>query len=150
MSGDSLSDPDSNSITDPEADELTETGDVVQDGETELPPSDAADDPTESDNSTQSDGETTEVEKQSATTVGEGAPWVGDVTVPLTFSLGKVEVTLKQLRSMQSGYTFETLAALEAPVTIRAYDQEIGRGEIIQVEDRIGVRLVEMNYDERH
>ena len=83
-------------------------------------------------------------------TVGEVAPWVGDVTVPLTFSLGKVEVTLKQLRSMQSGYTFETLAALEAPITIRAYDQEIGRGEIIQVEDRIGVRLVEMNYDERH
>ena len=101
-------------------------------------------------NPRQSDGETTEAEKQSTKTVGEGAPWVGDVTVPLTFSLGKVEVTLKQLRSMQSGYTFETLAALEAPITIRAYDQEIGRGEIIQVEDRIGVRLVEMNYDERH
>lgn len=70
---------------------------------------------------------------------------VEDIGISLLFEVGRQEMPLKQLRSLQAGYVFELPANAARPVTVRANGKAIGRGELVKIGERIGVRLVEMN-----
>ena len=74
--------------------------------------------------------------------------WSGDlsskVEIRLTFEVGETNLSLDKLRTLQPGYAFELETRLAAPVVIKAYGQTLGTGELLQIEDRLGVRLVEV------
>ncbi|MCP3877887.1 MAG: YscQ/HrcQ family type III secretion apparatus protein [Sulfitobacter sp.] len=66
------------------------------------------------------------------------------VEVRLTFDLGQLSISLGDLQQIQPGYNFELDMPAMASVRIRAGDQVIGRGELIQIEERLGVRVTEL------
>jgi len=66
------------------------------------------------------------------------------VEVRLTFDLGQLSISLGELQQLQPGYSFELDLPAMAGVRIRAGDRLIGRGELIQIEERLGVRVSEL------
>ncbi len=64
--------------------------------------------------------------------------------VDLVFEVGRLEITAKELTTLQAGFTFLLDRSPTAPVTIRANGRVIGRGELVQVDDRLGVTLKEI------
>lgn len=68
-----------------------------------------------------------------------------EAQVRLQFTVGQTETTVAQLQTLQPGYTFELETLAETPVTIRANGKAIGRGELLQVGERIGVRITEVS-----
>lgn len=72
---------------------------------------------------------------------------VNGVHIALTFDIGESQISVRQLRSLLPGYTFELATRVESPVAVKAYGQLIGRGELIQIDGRLGVRLLEINRD---
>jgi len=48
-----------------------------------------------------------------------------------------------QLKSIKPGYTFELPISKEGPIHILAFGQKIAEGLLVEVADRLGVRLIE-------
>jgi len=66
--------------------------------------------------------------------------------VEISFELGRSELRVGELSSLQPGYVFPLAAPLEgANVTIRANGQAVGQGEVVAVGDTLGVRLLWWN-----
>jgi type III secretion protein Q len=72
---------------------------------------------------------------------GDIAGDVDSVPVTLVFELGRTQLALGELRSLAPGYSFDLGKDLRAPVDILANGQKIGSGELIQIDERIGVRV---------
>ena len=71
-----------------------------------------------------------------------------NIPVQLLFEAGKKQIALRELGSINPGYTFELDSAVERPITIRANGKIIGTGELVEIGDRIGVRILEFTkYD---
>ena len=65
---------------------------------------------------------------------------VADIPVKLTFDLGERSLTLAQLQSLQVGATFDLQRPLaDGPVMIRANGALVGTGNLVQIDERIGV-----------
>jgi type III secretion protein Q len=63
--------------------------------------------------------------------------------VQLEFEIGRIEMSVGELSTLQPGYVFALPAHLEgANVTIRANGRASGRGEVVAVGDTLGVRLL--------
>jgi type III secretion protein Q len=67
-----------------------------------------------------------------------------ELTVPLTFTIGEMAISLGELRQLQPGYAFELERGLERLVTIHSNGQRLGVGELIKIDGRAGVRIVEL------
>lgn len=67
---------------------------------------------------------------------------VDDLPVQLVFDVGQLEITLGQLRTLGAGFTFELPAVPARLVTIRANTREVGVGELVDLGDKVGVRIV--------
>ncbi len=67
-----------------------------------------------------------------------------DMEIRLAFDLGHKTVTLGRLAALQPGQVI----GLDVPdprlVAIRANGYLVGRGELVRLDDRVGVRVVEM------
>lgn len=72
------------------------------------------------------------------------AELVQQVKLPLTFEVGDAQISVGRLQSLLPGYTFELSTPIEKPVLIKAHGQVVGRGQLVQVGERLGVRLMEM------
>lgn len=70
---------------------------------------------------------------------------VDEVQIGLSFELGRVQVTLKELAAMQPGYVLLLPGVGMSDVTIRANGRRVGRGELVQVGETLGVRIVELS-----
>ena len=68
-----------------------------------------------------------------------------DIPVRLTFDLGHHEISLADLQKTGVGSVFETGREAENMVTIRANGAAIGRGEMVNIDDRIGLRITRWN-----
>jgi type III secretion protein Q len=66
---------------------------------------------------------------------------VDSVPVVLAFELGRTQMALGELRALAPGYSFDLGRDLRAPVDILANGRKIGSGELIQIDERIGVRV---------
>jgi type III secretion system YscQ/HrcQ family protein len=68
---------------------------------------------------------------------------VSEVPVTLLFEIGQVRLTMGELSQLQPGYTFQLSEAVErdCPVAIKANGVPVGRGEIVQIDDRLGIRI---------
>lgn len=74
---------------------------------------------------------------------GGGDALARNLPVQLAFDIGRLEVSIGDLASLQPGYVFALPAQLQgANVTIRANGRTAGRGEVVAVGDTIGVRLL--------
>lgn len=70
---------------------------------------------------------------------------IGEIPVQLVFQLGETRTTVAELSRIRPGYTFDAEADLTKPVTIKANGRIIGMGELVEVGDRIGVRVLQFN-----
>jgi type III secretion protein Q len=77
------------------------------------------------------------------TTAAPGAIPVEKMPIILTFETGRQKITLGELEKVKAGYTFECGNPVNTPVTICANDTPIGTGELLDVDGRIGVRIIE-------
>jgi len=63
--------------------------------------------------------------------------------VQLSFEIGRMEVSVGDMASLQPGYVFALPTRLQGSnVTIRANGRSAGRGEVVAVGDTLGVRLL--------
>ncbi|MGB2680521.1 MAG: type III secretion system cytoplasmic ring protein SctQ [Candidatus Competibacter sp.] len=67
-----------------------------------------------------------------------------ELPVTVSFDLGESALALGELKALEPGYAFELARGLERPVTVRANGAIIGAGELIQVGDCLGVRVVDL------
>jgi len=67
-----------------------------------------------------------------------------DVQVRLTFDIGHQVLTLADLRRLSVGAVFDLARDPRSAVSIRAGGKLIGRGELVQIDDRVGVRVVSL------
>lgn len=75
----------------------------------------------------------------------EGEFRTGDIPIHLVFDVGEKRIPLQDFQSLQAGYTFELPTTMDAPVTIRANGRKIGKGKLVQVGDRLGVKVTKFN-----
>lgn len=67
-----------------------------------------------------------------------------DLEIRIDFDLGSLQVPLRELRAIQPGYCFE-FAGLDRPrIRLIVGDRLIGHGELVMVEDHLGVRVAEL------
>ena len=70
---------------------------------------------------------------------------VSDLEIPIQFGLGSLNVSVKQLNSIQAGYIFQLDTSGDQPVVIRSGGKPIGRGSLVQIGDQLGVQITEWN-----
>ncbi|MDR1436405.1 MAG: FliM/FliN family flagellar motor switch protein [Puniceicoccales bacterium] len=70
---------------------------------------------------------------------------VGAIEVSLTFDLGTLRISLRDLESIKEGYSFTLERPNDEHVAIRANGQPIGRGRLVNIDGRVGVQIVELN-----
>lgn len=64
--------------------------------------------------------------------------------VALRFEVGELSLTLGELKSVQAGHVFELAQPLNrSPVRILAHGNLLGKGHLVAVGDRLGVRVAE-------
>ncbi|MBC7599802.1 MAG: type III secretion system cytoplasmic ring protein SctQ [Polaromonas sp.] len=78
-------------------------------------------------------------------TVAATSGLIDDVPVRLTFDLGEREISLGDLRSLQPGYLFNLGRDPRSTVSIRANGRLIGDGELVDIEGRVGVSVLNFN-----
>lgn len=61
--------------------------------------------------------------------------------ISLTFEVGRKTIPLQELNSIKPGYSFELDNLADTPVSIHANGRLIGHGELLKIEDRVGVRV---------
>ncbi len=69
---------------------------------------------------------------------------VDNVEVELQARVGRLTVTLAQLRQLGAGQVVEFSTPVESPVTLTAMGRPIATGELVDVGGRIGVRITAM------
>ncbi|WP_410725831.1 FliM/FliN family flagellar motor switch protein [Burkholderia sp. SIMBA_062] len=69
---------------------------------------------------------------------------VGDVIVSLDVHLGSVDLAVKELMTLQSGSLVTLDRQLDDCVDVRLNERTVARAEIVAVDDRFGIRIVEI------
>jgi type III secretion protein Q len=79
----------------------------------------------------------------------QSGPSLEELPVELVFEIGAMRLTLAELKRIQPGYTLQPDVPINGsePVTIRANGVAVGRGEIVQIEDRLGIRILALDND---
>lgn len=74
--------------------------------------------------------------------VGQELGMFDDLPVRITFDVGDRLVSLAELKAMQPGQTFDLGKPLAGAVRVRANGVLIGHGELIQIDERLGVAVL--------
>ena len=69
---------------------------------------------------------------------------VEDLPVSLVFVAGEMEVALGDLQGLAPGQVLDLRRPVEAHVEVRANGRTIGRGELVEIDGRVGVRMLEL------
>jgi type III secretion protein Q len=67
-----------------------------------------------------------------------------EIEINLTFEIGRTKMTLSDLETLAPGYVFELDRNNSAIIDVVSSGRRIGRADIVEVGDRIGVRLLEI------
>ena len=105
---------------------------------------DEENDETESDPQTEDHNMEEGDEPAAADVLQESALDTEYLEVPIAFNLGHAMVSVADLRTLASGYVFDLENEPGAEVVIVAGEREIGRGEVVQIADRLGVRIISL------
>lgn len=74
----------------------------------------------------------------------EEAADLESLPVTLVFEIGRLSVPLGELRTLTAGFSFDLGRDLRSPVDILVSGKKIGTGELIQIDERIGVRIARL------
>jgi flagellar motor switch protein FliN len=95
--------------------------------------------------------ETIELPELSTDNQGEVAPMVrrdlallDHVSVKLEVVLGQATLTVKELFALGQGDTLNLDTELDAPVLLQLDGKTIGRGHLVAVGDRFGLRIIDV------
>ena len=69
---------------------------------------------------------------------------VDDIPVKLLFELGRIELSFAEIRQLAPGALIPMLRPLEDSVDILANGRRIGRGNLVQIGDCMGVRITRL------
>jgi flagellar motor switch/type III secretory pathway protein FliN len=69
---------------------------------------------------------------------------VAKMLIVITFEVGRKSIRLGDLETLQEGFIFECENLIETSVNICANGQLIGKGNLLNIEGRIGVRVTEI------
>ncbi|WP_299211336.1 FliM/FliN family flagellar motor switch protein [uncultured Tateyamaria sp.] len=72
---------------------------------------------------------------------------LSQLPVQLDFRFAPQRINLKELSNLGVGYTLEVDIDLSDPITIFANGKSLGRGELVQVSDKIGVEITQWPTD---
>lgn len=67
-----------------------------------------------------------------------------DMPVKITMDLGNVLIPMGEMKKLASGYVFTTEQSTASPVTLRIHGKRFAIGELLDVEGRVGVRIVDI------
>jgi len=67
-----------------------------------------------------------------------------DVAMRVTVELGRTRMKLAQILELQAGSVIELDRLAGDPVDILVNDHMVARGEVVVVEDKFGVRIIEL------
>ena len=67
-----------------------------------------------------------------------------DVTLPVSVELGRTKMTIKEVLATCPGTVIELDRAAGEPVDVLVSGKVIGRGEVVVVEEKFGVRISEL------
>ena len=62
--------------------------------------------------------------------------------VKLVFLAGETEIALRDLRRVMPGYVFDLGRPVDRHVEVRANGRRIGVGELVEIDRRVGVRML--------
>ncbi len=68
-----------------------------------------------------------------------------EIGIDLVFEIGRKQILMKDLKKIRVGYTFDLNKQLNNIVAIKANGKKIGEGELVQLDEKIGVRLTEIS-----
>ena len=87
-----------------------------------------------------------EMEQANHLTTAADIP-VDDIPVRLVFEIGHTQMPIGTLKHLQPGYTVALEESIDQhkPVTIKANGATIGCGEIVMIDDHLGIRILEIN-----
>ncbi len=67
-----------------------------------------------------------------------------DLPIKLVFELGRLDMPLGQLQEIGRGHVFQLDRPLGEAVEIHAGGRRIGQGEVVRIDDQIGVRVIRL------
>lgn len=73
-----------------------------------------------------------------------GMDVLSDVAVTVTVELGRVQLRVRDLLSLQEGSVVELDRVAGSPVDVLVNGTAVARGEVVVVGDELGVRITEM------
>ena len=71
---------------------------------------------------------------------------IDELPIELLFITDRFKVGLKELKQIKPGYVFELNDKVVGQVDIHANGVVVGKGELVQIEDRTGVRVLELHH----
>ena len=69
---------------------------------------------------------------------------INEMPVRLSFDLGEQSLTFKEVANLQPGYILNMKRPFTNIIKIRSQNQLIGKGEIVDIEGRVGVRITQL------
>ncbi len=69
---------------------------------------------------------------------------VDGIEVNLTLELDSRLWQARELAQIQPGYVFDTGKTLASPITLKINGRECGRGELVEIDGKVGVRLLNL------
>ena len=80
--------------------------------------------------------------RQGSDPASDGALDTDVLPVQLVFLAGETEVALRELRQITPGYVFDLERPVDRHVEVRANGRRIGIGELVEIDRRVGVRVL--------
>mgnify|MGYP002637994373 FL=1 len=70
--------------------------------------------------------------------------FIGDIPVELVVELGRKKMLLRDIAKLKTDDIVDLEQTMEAPLNIVVGDKLLARGELVKVNGRIGLRIIEM------
>lgn len=71
---------------------------------------------------------------------------IEDIDITLSFDLGNAVIPVSHLSQLREGYTFNLKDNQENEVFIKSAGQLIAKGEIVKINENIGVQITEIKH----
>ena len=75
---------------------------------------------------------------------GESELDLSELPVELLFEIGNQQFTAQEIQNMKPGYVFELDRPIEQPVSVRANGKLIAQCELVQIDNRLGARIIKL------
>lgn len=70
---------------------------------------------------------------------------INELPVRMSFYMGETQITLEKLQSLDKGYLFDLGLDLSSAAIIKANGKTVGRGRLVDIDNRLGIQITEFN-----